>query len=132
MHRTHRLTLLALIALACLGACAGHVHPAPTATAPPALVAAGPAAAGQVEVAIGDYSFAPDEVRVPLGTTVVWVNQGQAPHTVTADDGSFDSQTLRNGQRFSHTFTRAGTFAYACEFHGGPGGVGMAGIIRVE
>ena len=117
-----------------------HVHPTapPAASKPAAAATTAPAAAkpapaaGQVEVTIGDFSFAPREVRVPVGTTVVWVNQGQAPHTVTADDGSFDSQTLRNGQRFSHTFTRAGTFAYACEFHGGPGGVGMAGIIRVE
>jgi plastocyanin len=105
----------------------------PTAAAkPPAPTPApAPKPAGQVEVAIGDFSFTPKTLRVPVGTTVVWTNRGNAPHTVTADNNSFVSDTLRNGQSFRHTFTQAGTFPYFCEFHGGPGGVGMTGVVQV-
>lgn len=39
------------------------------------------------------------------------------PHTVTADDGSFDSGTLVGGQSFTFTFTKPGTFAYRCTIH---------------
>jgi plastocyanin len=52
-------------------------------------------------------------------------------HTVTADDGSFASDTLSNGGVFEFTFNNPGTFAYYCEFHGGPGGEGMSAVITV-
>jgi plastocyanin len=52
-------------------------------------------------------------------------------HTVTADDGSFDSGTLSSGKSFSYTFNTAGDFPYHCTFHGGPGGEGMAGTVTV-
>ncbi|MCG8350551.1 MAG: cupredoxin domain-containing protein [Chloroflexales bacterium] len=86
----------------------------------------------EIEVAIGDNTFTPGKITVPVGSTVVWTHQGQRPHTVTADDGSFDSGELANGNTFSFTFTVAGTFPYYCAFHGGPGGEGMAGTIVVE
>jgi plastocyanin len=70
-------------------------------------------------------------ITVPVGATVVWPNRGQRKHTVTADDGSFNSGTLDAGASFSQTFSQPGTFAYYCEFHGGPGGAGMAGVINV-
>lgn len=90
------------------------------------------AAAGRVDVSIGDNSFTPREISVPLGTTISWSHDGQRPHTVTGDDGSFNSQTLQNGGTFERTFDAPGVYAYYCEFHGGPGGVGMSGVIRVE
>jgi len=48
---------------------------------------------------------------------VTWTNSGTAPHTVTADDGSFSSQSLASDGRFQHTFATAGTFAYHCAIH---------------
>jgi plastocyanin len=61
----------------------------------------------------------------------MWINQDNAPHTVTADDNSFDTGTLSQGQSGSITFDKPGEFPYYCLFHGGPGGVGMAGKIVV-
>ncbi len=71
----------------------------------------------EVTVDIADFAFEPSTVEVTAGDTVTWTNQGQAPHTATADDGLFDSGRLDNGGTFSHTFTTLGTVAYHCEFH---------------
>jgi len=51
---------------------------------------------------------------------------------VTADDAAYNSELMRNGTTFSHTFSQAGTYLYYCELHGGPGGAGMAAEIKVE
>ena len=85
-----------------------------------------------MSVAAVDSAFEPAEVTVPAGTTVVWTNEGQLPHTVTADDEMFDSGTLDPGATFEFTFDTPGEYPYYCRFHGGPGGVGMAGTIIVE
>jgi plastocyanin len=84
-----------------------------------------------VAVKLVNFSFAPATVTIKAGTTVVWTSEDQVSHTVTADDGSFDSGTMRGGDTFSHTFTEPGEYPYYCRFHGGPGGVGMAGTIVV-
>src|SRR4051794_4215731 len=68
-------------------------------------------------VTIVDFAFQPASLEVTAGTTVTWTNSGAAPHTVTADDGAFDSGTLQPGSTFSFTFDTPGTFAYHCEIH---------------
>ena len=78
-------------------------------------IAATPEPAAMVES--GDFFFEPALLEVDAGTTVTWTNTGNAPHTATADDGTFDSGQLENGDTFSHTFDTAGTVAYHCEFH---------------
>lgn len=78
-----------------------------------------------------DNVFDPGVVRVPAGGTVIWTNDGNSPHTVTADDGRFDSGNLAPGQAFTLTFPTPGVYAYHCRYHGGPGGVGMAGVVLV-
>lgn len=88
-------------------------------------------------VTIGDNFFDPTTSTVSVGTTVTWTNGGGNQHTVTSDNGVFDSgmdrpQWLNTGQAFSFTFTEAGTYAYHCHLHGAPGGVGMSGTIVVE
>lgn len=92
----------------------------------------GAAADGEVVVMIVGSRFDESEITVPVGTTVVWESQASLPHTVTADDGSFDSGTLVSGDTFSFAFEEAGEFPYYCAFHGGPGGAGMSGVITVE
>ncbi|HZA27827.1 MAG TPA: right-handed parallel beta-helix repeat-containing protein [Actinomycetota bacterium] len=89
------------------------------------------AGAGEILVTALDDTFQPEIVQIPLGTTVVWTHQGKSPHTITADDGSFDSGPLGEGDRFSFTFEEPGTHAYHCLYHGGSGGRGMAGVVRV-
>ena len=84
-----------------------------------------------VEVEADDNYFEPKALTVKAGTKVVWGNEGQRPHTITADNGAFNSGNLGTGASFSFTFAQAGTYPYYCEYHGGPGGQGMAGTITV-
>jgi plastocyanin len=84
--------------------------------------AASPAADGEAcEVEIENSAFVPANIEVAAGTTVTWENYDDpaavGPHTVTADDGSFDSGNLEMDQTFSHTFDTAGDYAYHCENH---------------
>ncbi len=86
-----------------------------SAAAPTSTTAA--AAASTAAVSIENFAFDPGDATIHAGGTVIWTNQDIVPHTVTADDGSFRSGSLAQGDRFKHTFDRAGTFAYHCEFH---------------
>jgi plastocyanin len=56
-------------------------------------------------------------VTVAAGETVTWSHEGGLPHTVTAEDGAFDSGDLSGGDTFSHTFEEAGSFPYVCSIH---------------
>jgi len=75
----------------------------------------GATAAGEVEIV--EFAFDPDPVKVAVGSTVSWTNEDSAPHTATADDGSFDTDTLDKGKTGTVTFKEAGTFPYFCEIH---------------
>jgi len=81
----------------------------------------GPAPSGEAErsakVEIVEFTYGPDPVTVQAGGKVIWLNQDTAPHTATADDGSFDTGTLERGKLKSETFKQAGTFTYFCEIH---------------
>jgi plastocyanin len=69
------------------------------------------------KVQIVEFTYEPDPVVVQTGGKVVWQNQDTAPHTATADDGSFDTGTIEKGKIGSATFKEAGTFTYFCEIH---------------
>ena len=62
-------------------------------------------------------AYDPAVIRIKAGTTVMWMNDDVVAHTVTADDGSFDSGFLNPGQSWSFTFDKAGTYAYHCTPH---------------
>src|SRR5215212_28057 len=68
-------------------------------------------------VSIKGFAFNPPNATVAPGTTVTWVNDDQAPHTATANDGAFDSGTLQPGQSYSFVFDKPGTYAYHCNIH---------------
>lgn len=71
--------------------------------------------------------FDPQTVNVKVGDTVEWDwTDTSAPHTVTAQDGSFDSCTQNSGFKFMVTFTKAGDVQYHCTIHSG-----MTGDIKV-
>src|SRR5215211_6033039 len=74
-------------------------------------------AQGGTAVSIVDFAFQPASLEVASGSTVTWTNTGAAPHTVTADNGAFDSGQLKPGATFSQTFTTPGTYTYHCETH---------------
>src|SRR5215203_5307103 len=82
-----------------------------------ALASAAGAQGQTMTVSIEDFFFSPANMTVAPGTTVMWVNNGQAPHTSTADDGAWDSGTLQPGESFSFTFDQAGTYTYHCSIH---------------
>jgi plastocyanin len=64
-----------------------------------------------------NWHFDPAEITVPVGSTVVWSNQGKEEHTVTADNGSFDSGYKKPGTTFQRAFPTPGRFAYHCAPH---------------
>ncbi len=71
-------------------------------------------------VAIRNFAFIPDTIRVPVGATVTWVNcepPVTEPHTTTSDAPGWDSGSLNPGDRYSHRFGAAGTFPYHCTPH---------------
>ena len=59
----------------------------------------------------------PANTPVAVGDTVVWTNRMNMSHTVTADNGEFDSGVLGQDQSFSHTFDAVGSVDYHCEIH---------------
>jgi len=63
------------------------------------------------------YSPSPVTVVIGVNNTVTWVNNDGAPHTVTANDGSFASGNVAPTGTFTFTFTKAGTYAYHCLYH---------------
>lgn len=65
----------------------------------------------------GVFTFRPKMLKIAAGTTVVWKNMTQAPHTVSSDTGIFDSGVISPGGTFTFKFTQAGTFAYHCNIH---------------
>ena len=74
--------------------------------------------------------FSSASLQVVTGAEVVWVNDDNMLHTVTADDGLFNSGDIAAGDTFRYRFTVAGTYAYHCSYHSNMKGVIIAGGIR--
>ena len=74
-------------------------------------------AAGDADVAIQNFSFAPSTIAVRAGSTVTWTNRDDIPHNVVAGARQFKSTVLDTDQRFSYRFETAGTYDYFCSIH---------------
>ena len=70
--------------------------------------------------------YTPASLTVMPGIKVTWINDDNVTHTVTADDGSFNSGDIVAGSKFSFTFTTLGTYNYHCGRH-----AGMTGTVFV-
>jgi plastocyanin len=70
-----------------------------------------------VTVKIHNFKFTPAVLKIGVGETVKFINEDEEPHTVTAQDGTFDSKAMDTDQSWTHTFTQNGTFAYICAIH---------------
>lgn len=81
------------------------------------LLAAGPAKADQVTLHIENFTFSPPELTVKPGTTVIWENADDIPHSVVEKDGKFHSAALDTGQAFSMAVQDAGEIDYYCGLH---------------
>jgi plastocyanin len=71
------------------------------------------------EVKIDNFSFTPVTLTVTAGTTVTWTNRDDIPHTVVSvdDPKAFKSKVMDTDERFSFTFSKAGTYTYFCSVH---------------
>ncbi len=78
-----------------------------------------------VTVAMRDYKFDKQEIKIKEGTIVVWTNYDSAPHTV--DGEGLDSGTISKGESWTHTFTTKGLYDYYCSYH-----PSMTGNVVVE
>jgi plastocyanin len=71
-------------------------------------------------------SFAPTVSRVPVRTTVRFLNTSTIDHAVVGRLATWGSDVLSPGKEFSQTFDGAGTYPYTCPLH-----AGMVGAIVV-
>jgi plastocyanin len=73
-------------------------------------------------------AFQPKTIAVKKGDTVEWDWTDQSVgHTVTAEDGSFDSGLCNAGNKFFVTFSNTGTINYKCTIH-----AQMTGVVTVS
>jgi plastocyanin len=70
-----------------------------------------------VSVNTKNFAYAPADLTVSPGTTVVFKNSDTVAHTVTASDKSFDSGDMPQNATWSHIFAKAGTYTYVCAYH---------------
>lgn len=116
------IAIAAAFAVATCGGSTPLATASPAATAAPVVATASPAASGAPAaagstVSIKSFSFTPASITIAVGDSITWTNNDSAGHTVTADDGSFDSGRLSNGASFTQAFATAGTFTYHCAIH---------------
>ncbi len=115
---------LSLIAVALLAGCgSSSSYNGSSATQPSSAnpsganpTSGGPALAAAT-VKIVSFKFMPPTITVKQGGSVAFPNNDSAAHTATADDRSFDSQTIGIGKSKTVTFSKAGQVPYHCDFH---------------
>jgi len=66
-------------------------------------------------ISIKNFAFSPGTITIKSGTTVTWLNEDSAPHTIKF--ATFNSNILNNGATFQFTFNDAGTYDYYCAIH---------------
>ena len=91
-----------------------------------AAVMAAPAGVDEA-VKIDNFTFTPQRVTVKAGTTITWINHDDIPHAVASSAKAFKSKVLDTDDKFSFTFTTAGSYEYFCFLH-----PHMTGTIVVE
>ena len=113
------------VVLAFAGIANAHAQATSEPAQPTATVT--PVSAGTVQASIDNFSFAPKQLTVKVGTTVVWANKDDMPHTVTSDDGVFASPVMDTDQNFQYAFNKPGTFPFHCKLH-----PSMTGVVVVQ
>lgn len=96
--------VLAIAALCAVALAGGHVTPAK---------------AEDATVRIDNFAFSPASITVAPGTTIIWENRDDIPHTVTEASGPpiFRSSALDTGDKYSRVFGILGTYHYFCSLH---------------
>lgn len=73
--------------------------------------------AAKATVKIDNFTFSPTPLTVAPGTTVVWVNQDDIPHSIFCEQLKLHSHPLDTNDSFSHKFDQVGSFDYICAIH---------------
>ncbi len=73
--------------------------------------------------------FSEPKIIIKKGDSITWKNMGSMPHTVTSDNGVFDSGNMNVGDMFTYTFNEVGEFPYSCRYHKM---MGMVGNVVVQ
>jgi plastocyanin len=63
-------------------------------------------------ISIGSTGYSSGTLQVVKGSTVTWTNNDSVAHTVTSDNGAFDSGDIMKGGTYSYTFSSVGAFIY--------------------
>lgn len=96
-----------------------EASPSPTEAATPS--------AQRIKVNISSSGFQPANITTGRGSTIVWTNQDTVSHTVTAEDGRFDSGNIAPGDSFEQKFEKIRSYSYSCRFH-----QEMKGMVRIQ
>ena len=80
-------------------------------------VEAGATAAPSVRADIEVYAYVPSRIVIAAGSTVEWTNRDEVVHTVSAEDGSWESGAIESGATWRVTFTEPGIYPYYCGPH---------------
>jgi plastocyanin len=83
----------------------------------PSVKANNQPSAANAAVKIDNFVFGPQTITIPVGATVTWTNADDIPHTSVSTEGVFKSKVLDTDEKFSYTFTKAGTYPYYCTIH---------------
>lgn len=75
------------------------------------------ASAGGEQVVVRATEMVPQRVTILVGERVEWLNVSTRKHTVSSDDGLFESGPFGSNRRFSYTFATEGSFSYLCRIH---------------
>lgn len=70
-----------------------------------------------ITVEIVNFVYTPRNLEIASGETVTWINRDYEEHTVTAENGEFNSNLLERGQKFSYTFDTSGVYEYYSSTH---------------
>jgi plastocyanin len=79
-----------------------------------AVTTAGPK---EVNVNIANFKFDPGTLTVEVGTKVTWTQLDETIHDSTSKTKVWSSPILNKGDKYSYTFTKAGTYEYWCSIH---------------
>ncbi|HKP49206.1 MAG TPA: plastocyanin/azurin family copper-binding protein [Gemmatimonadales bacterium] len=130
MSRTHGGLAMGGLALAAiLVACFSEHTPAGPDNSTLCSSPSGSVVNGSTLVIIREFAFQTQNVTVPVGTSVTWVNcetSGTA-HTSTSDQNGWSSPLLASADAFTQTFDTPGVFPYHCDPH-----PFMTGTVTVE
>ena len=69
------------------------------------------------KVSIANFAFAPTEITIAPGESVIWTNDDGAPHGLEFDDNAPGTNLLLPGASFSRRFDQPGTYDYNCSVH---------------